>query len=69
MHVTKHAAGDIPEPDRPAKEVVEITTKMIEAGLLEVEARLPDVVFLGDDGARFVTQVYLAMAALDPERQ
>lgn len=64
-----HEAGDKPEPDRPAEEEVKITKEMIEAGLLEVEARLPDVVLLAGDGARFVTKVYLAMAALDPRCQ
>ena len=39
-----------------------VTEEMIQAGLWELDARLPDVVFVRGDDARLVRNVFVAMA-------
>lgn len=51
--------------DRAEKDLgapqLDVTPAMARAGLLEFEARFPDVVFSKGDGERFVSQVFLSM--------
>ncbi len=48
-----------PQPEQAHD--IEVTPEMIWAGSLILDARLPDVNFVGDDDERLVRDIFLAM--------